>query len=460
MKIQPVSLVRSPGLPWLLRVIDLVLTAGVGVVVCLLWLDDLPQRYIEAFFAGGALVAAVGTITGLYREWHARSLLSSTRRILSTWVTTWVFLLAAMYLLKIGDQYSRGVNVIWFITVPVGLIGYRVILRMLLRRIGWNTRRVAIVGANEIAAALITEMKMHRWMGLNPTCVIDDNAALQGSEIESVPVSGTIDQLAQIVESSDIAEVFICLSQTEYGKMAELFDRLTRTHAIVKYVPDIFSFSLMCARLSSVGGIPVVSVYDSPLSGKGARLTKTIMDKTLATLILTVISPLMIAIAIGVKATSPGPVFYRQTRVGINNRPFEMLKFRSMPVDADARALVWGDAASKTSTRFGSFLRKSSLDELPQFINVLRGEMSIVGPRPERDVFVEQFKHEIPRYMQKHMVKAGITGLAQVNGLRGDTCLKSRVEHDIRYISEWSLWLDVKIILRTVGKVFYDASAR
>ena len=168
----------------------------------------------------------------------------------------------------------------------------------------------------------------------------------------------------------------------------------------------------------------------------------------------------MLLLAAGVKLSSPGPIFYRQTRITEGNKPFQMLKFRSMPVDADKGGAVWGNADKKTNTKFGQFIRKTSLDELPQFINVLKGEMSIVGPRPERDVFVEKFKHEIPRYMQKHMVKAGITGLAQVSGLRGDTCLKTRVEYDLRYISAWSLGMDIKIILQTIGKVFKDSTAK
>ena len=167
----------------------------------------------------------------------------------------------------------------------------------------------------------------------------------------------------------------------------------------------------------------------------------------------------MLALAIGVKTTSPGPIFYRQTRIGWNGRPFEMLKFRSMPVNIEKNGIQWGSAKGKTNTAFGRFIRATSLDELPQFINVLKGDMSIIGPRPERDIFVEKFRHEIPFYMQKHMVKAGISGWAQINGFRGDTSLEKRVEYDLQYINNWSLWLDFKIIILTVFKGFVNKNA-
>ena len=183
-------------------------------------------------------------------------------------------------------------------------------------------------------------------------------------------------------------------------------------------------------------------------------------DKVLALLILLVISPVMLAVALGVKLSSPGPVFYRQERVGLNNRSFGMLKFRSMPVDVEKDGVRWGGATDKATTRFGQFIRQTSLDELPQFLNVLWGDMSIVGPRPERPMFVEQFKNEIPDYMKKHLVKAGITGWAQVHGWRGDTDLKTRIEFDLFYIENWSIWLDLKIIFLTVFKGFLNKNAR
>jgi putative colanic acid biosynthesis UDP-glucose lipid carrier transferase len=208
-----------------------------------------------------------------------------------------------------------------------------------------------------------------------------------------------------------------------------------------------------------VAGIPTLDVSVSPLHGVN-RYIKEIEDRLLALIALLLISPLMLIIALGVKLSSPGPVFYKQERVGWNNRRFVILKFRSMPVDAEANSgAVWAKPGEKRATRFGSFLRKTSLDELPQLINVLRGDMSLVGPRPERPDFVEVFKDQVPNYMKKHMVKAGITGWAQVNGWRGDTDLNQRIEHDLYYIQHWSIWFDLEIALRTVFTGFVNKNA-
>ena len=189
------------------------------------------------------------------------------------------------------------------------------------------------------------------------------------------------------------------------------------------------------------------------------KILKRIEDIVLSIIILTLISPIMLIVAIGVKVTSPGPIFYRQTRVTLNNKNFGMLKFRSMPTNAEQNGAQWGGSKSKTNTIFGQFIRASSLDELPQFLNVLKGDMSIVGPRPERDIFIDKFAQDIPNYMDKHEVKAGITGWAQINGWRGDTSLEKRIEFDLYYINNWTLWFDIKIIFLTIFKGFINKNA-
>ena len=189
------------------------------------------------------------------------------------------------------------------------------------------------------------------------------------------------------------------------------------------------------------------------------KILKRIEDIVVATIILILISPIMLIVAIGVKTTSPGPIFYRQTRVTLNNKNFGMLKFRSMPTNTEQNGAQWGGSKSKTNTKFGQFIRASSLDEIPQFLNVLKGDMSIVGPRPERDIFIKKFAQNIPNYMDKHAVKAGITGWAQINGWRGDTSLEKRIEFDLYYIKNWTLWLDIKIIFLTIFKGFINKNA-
>jgi len=196
-------------------------------------------------------------------------------------------------------------------------------------------------------------------------------------------------------------------------------------------------------------GLPVISLYDTPMSYPLFRMLKRAEDLLIASLILFVIWPVMLVIALGVKLSSPGPIFYRQTRIGWNGKPFSILKFRSMPANLEHNSVVWGNASQKTVSKFGQFIRSTSLDELPQFLNVLIGDMSIVGPRPERDIFIANISADVPRYKQRHMVKVGITGWAQINGFRGDTCLKKRVDCDRYYISHWSLLFDIKIIFKT-----------
>jgi putative colanic acid biosynthesis UDP-glucose lipid carrier transferase len=232
----------------------------------------------------------------------------------------------------------------------------------------------------------------------------------------------------------------------------ELCQQLHSTVVEIKLVPDIASLRLLNYSTTYLDGMPIINLSISPMSLSN-KMIKWLEDKVLASFILMAISPLLIVIAIGIKLTSKGPVFYRQERIGVNGKKFNMLKFRSMPVN-DNKDIIWGNADAKQKTKIGQFLRTTSLDELPQFINVLKGDMSIVGPRPERTVFVEQFKHEIDSYMQKHLVQAGITGWAQVNGWRGDSSLKNRLEYDLFYIENWSLLFDLKIIMMTVYKGF------
>jgi putative colanic acid biosynthesis UDP-glucose lipid carrier transferase len=211
--------------------------------------------------------------------------------------------------------------------------------------------------------------------------------------------------------------------------------------------------------MTEIAGLPVINLTDSPMHGIDA-LVKTIEDLLLATIFLVVTLPLMLAIAIGIKATSRGPAFYRQERVTWNGARFAMLKFRTMPVGAEAKSgPVWANSATPRATPFGAWLRRWSLDELPQFVNVLRGEMSIVGPRPERPEFVARFRQEIPGYMQKHLVKAGITGWAQVNDFRGDTDLAERIRYDLFYIENWSVWFDLRIIAMTIFHVIRSRNA-
>ena len=255
------------------------------------------------------------------------------------------------------------------------------------------------------------------------------------------------------LKEKEIDQVWIALPLRAEARIKELMTKiLVSTSVDVRFVPDIFDFRLLNFSVSEVIGLPVLNLTDSPMFGIN-QLAKAIEDRLVAGISLLILSPVMALISLGVKLSSPGPVFYRQERVSWNGLTFTMLKFRSMPMGAEqSKGAQWATSGDQRPTRFGRFLRRTSLDELPQLINVLKGDMSIVGPRPERPVFIEEFKTEIPDYMQKHLGKAGITGWAQVNGWRGDTDLKTRIEFDIYYIENWSIILDIKIMAMTLIK--------
>ncbi|AOS82834.1 undecaprenyl-phosphate glucose phosphotransferase [Chlorobaculum limnaeum] len=313
-------------------------------------------------------------------------------------------------------------------------------------------KNVSIVGAGKVGQYLINLFNNTPSLGHQISGLYDDDTALIGETIEGVPVIGDLEQACIDAQQGKCDEMYLCLPLGDEKHIMMMLDQLSQSTVVVKYVPDLFAFDLLHSKWMSIKGLPVISVYDTPMSSIVARVLKRAEDVVVASIILMIIWPIMIMIAIGIKVTSPGPVFYKQTRIGWNKLPFTILKFRSMPVGVENNGVNWGNANKKTETKFGRFIRATSLDELPQFINVLIGNMSIVGPRPERDLFIEKISQEVPRYMQRHMVKSGITGWAQINGLRGDTCLKKRIEYDLYYISNWALSLDMKIIFMSIFK--------
>jgi len=246
-------------------------------------------------------------------------------------------------------------------------------------------------------------------------------------------------------------------------KIKQLLNQLTNTTAVVKYIPDLFSFDLMHAKWTDLKGIPIISVFDTPINNTTARFLKRSEDFVLSLLILTLISPILLAISIFIKATSPGPIIFKQQRYGLNGQKIKVYKFRSMTTQDNGSIIKQATKNDARITPIGGFLRRTSLDELPQFINVLQGKMSIVGPRPHAVAHNEEFRQLVPKYMQRHLVKPGITGWAQINGWRGETDtlekMEKRVEYDLHYINNWSLWLDIKIIILTIFKGFINKNA-
>ncbi|MGD8821224.1 MAG: undecaprenyl-phosphate glucose phosphotransferase [Anaerolineae bacterium] len=347
----------------------------------------------------------------------------------------------------------------WLLTVVLVALSRSVLMvvRNWLRRRGYWSDRLLIVGTGDVGWMILQKVRQMPRLGYKVVGFIDGDTA-QGQEIMGVPVLGGMDDIPALIEEYDIQEVIIGRPELSHQELLAIISRCERGQVGIKIFPDLFQIIATELSIGDLGGLPLLSVRDVAL--RGWKLTlKRAVDLVGGTIALILMSPVLILIAVAIKLDSPGPVFYAQERMGLDARPFWCLKFRSMRTDAESDGPGWTTEDDPRVTRLGRFIRRFSVDELPQFINVVLGEMSLVGPRPERPIYVEQFRRSIPRYMDRHREKAGMTGWAQVNGLRGDTSIAERTKYDLWYIENWSLWLDFKIMLRTVFSIFGDRHA-
>jgi len=352
-------------------------------------------------------------------------------------------------------SYSR-LTFVWFGVLNfIFIFGERVALRAILhhlRKRGYNLRQVLIVGAGPLGRRVAQRVLGHPEMGYHIVGLLDDHHAPGVFRNKlNLEVLGKTHDIAKIMERHQVDKVIIALPMQAVRKIAKLVKVCEREGVAADIVPDFFKFIQPRTRVQNFAGLPLVSVRATPVDSFNYRVGKRIFDIVFSVGVLIISAPLLLLIALLVKLTSPGPTFFSQERYGAHRRPFRMLKFRTMRVQTEDHSnMVWTKRDDQRVTVLGAFLRRTSLDELPQFWNVLRGDMSVVGPRPERPFFAQQFKSEVPAYMVRHQVKTGITGWAQVNGWRGDTSIKRRVEHDLYYIENWTFALDLKIILMTV----------
>ena len=448
----------------LLRLADPIVIVVVGWAAQSFYLGTgvAPPTYWVAMLAVALLSLAVFPATGLYRPQRGASLVEDMRALASGWLLLLAIGVFLAFVTKTGDLYSRVWVALWFVAGFLAQTAMRIGLRLSLRslrRRGYNLRHICIVGAGELGREVALRLRRAPWSGLSLRGFFDDAPGLAGTSVEGIPVLGKIDALYPYLEQSGVDQVWIALPLSAEESIRRLVIELRRHAVQVRYVPDIFGFQLLRHSFSEVAGMPVIGLTDTPLEGF-QRVFKTLEDYLLGGVAALLTAPLLLAIAVGIKLTSTGPVLYRQERVTWNGRRFTMLKFRSMPVGSERTSgPVWSQQADPRATRLGALLRRYSLDELPQLFNVLHGDMSLVGPRPERPEFVAQFRQEIPGYMQKHMVKAGITGWAQVNDLRGSSNLGKRIQYDLYYIDNWSLWFDLRILALTVWHVFRSRNA-
>ena len=449
----------------ILRVCDPTLTVVVGLVAYRVYLGSFapPEHYLLFLAVGALAIAAVFPLFKLYDPQRGAGLADELRRLLVAWLLLAALTGGTIFATKTGDGYSRVWVSAWLAGGFAVTAALRLSVRLGLRSLrihGRNQRHVAIVGAGTFGRTVATRLAQSPWTGFNVQGFYDDDPAKVGDTVADRPVFSLDDRLPADVAAGNIDQVWIALPLRAETRIREILTML-REHAVeIRFVPDIYSFHLLNHSVTEVAGLPVISLTETPMSGVN-RLVKAVEDYVLVTLLLLLAAPAMLLIAIGVKLSSKGPVFYRQERVTWNGERFVMLKFRTMPVDVEATSgPVWTRRGERRATPFGALLRRTSLDELPQFLNVLHGEMSLVGPRPERPEFVERFRQEIPGYMQKHLVKAGITGWAQVNDLRGDSDLAQRIQYDLYYIDNWSLWFDLRILVLTLWHILKSHNAR
>lgn len=359
-------------------------------------------------------------------------------------------------------NFSRRL-VVYFYVINILLITaerntIRIVLRSARSR-GYNLKHILLVGYSSAAEGFVDRVKQNPEWGYQIRGILDDKKE-RGSEYNGIRIIGSIDDLDYILEQNALDEIAITLSLGDYEKLRHIVALCEKSGVHTKFIPDYGNIIPTVPYMEDLQGLPVIHIRHVPLNNMSNAAVKRAVDIFGSIVGIVLFSPIMLIVAVLIKLTSPGPVIYCQERVGLHNRPFKMYKFRSMTVqDPGKEKSRWTTRGDSRVTPIGKLIRKTSIDETPQFFNILKGDMSLVGPRPERPFFVEKFKEEIPRYMIKHQVRPGLTGWAQVNGYRGDTSIMKRIEHDLYYIENWSFGFDFKILFLTVFKGFINKNA-
>ncbi len=372
-----------------------------------------------------------------------------------------VLLMAGWYLIA-QIHFSRTMMAMFYgINIVLTTLG-RSLIRMLLqyfREKGYNLKYILLVGYSRAAEEYIKRINANPQWGYVVRGILDDMVP-SGTVYKGVKVVGRIENLLYILPQNKLDEIAITLSLKDYDNLEHIVDLCEKSGVHTKFIPDYNSLFPSRPYTEDLMGLPVINIRYVPLTNTLNWCTKRVMDVLVSLVGLVISLPIMLIAAIAIKCTSRGPVIFKQERIGLHNKPFRMYKFRTMEVQKPSQEEKgWTKKDDPRVTRVGKFLRRTSIDELPQLFNIIKGDMSVVGPRPERPQFVEQFKEEIPRYMVKHQVRPGLTGWAQINGYRGDTSIKRRIEHDIFYIENWTLSFDIKIMFLTIFKGFINKNA-
>ena len=400
-------------------------------------------------------------LCGLYKPLRGKPISTEFYNIIKVTVLSILILTASTFFYR-EESFSRIQAAYFWVLVTFLIIVSHMLVRVILmeaRKRGFNLRHLLIIGSGDLGQMVAEKISLHPEFGMNIVGFLTGHPEKIGSEVSGSKVLGLYQDVSKIIKKYNIDQLYIALPLHAHDRMGKILENLEEETVDIKVVPDLIKFMNLQAGVEELDGLPVVNLNESPLYGWNIVIKRT-SDIVLSALAIFVSSPLLLLIAIIIKLESRGPVIFRQERAGLDGKGFEMYKFRSMRVDAeDKTGPVWASKEDDRRTRLGTFLRKTSFDELPQLFNVLCGDMSLVGPRPERPVFVKDFKKSIPRYMLRLKMKAGLTGWAQVNGWRGNTSLDKRIEFDLYYIKNWSLFFDFKIILLTFWKGFVNPHA-
>lgn len=439
-----------------------------------LWLDwiplfkEMPGTYLEFkvymsylwFILPGYLVILL--TNGVYRPQRSSSRFLEIMRIVRINIVGMFYIMALLFLVKEINISRLFLAVFFLMNVFLELL-YRFVLRRTLRKLrkeGYNIKHVILVGYSRTTEGLIDRMMAHSQWGYHVIGILDDSMEI-GTRYKGIPVIGPLSSLEQQLEKYDLDEINITMRMDDYARLAEIVAMCEKSGVHTKFLPDYQDIIPTIPYMEDLEGLPVVHIRKVPLSSSELnRFIKRSMDLILGTIALLIAAIPMLVVAIIIKCTSKGPIFYAQKRVGFRNKEFMMYKFRSMEVQEESKEkTAWTTFKDPRVTPIGKFIRKTSIDELPQIWNVLKGDMSLVGPRPERPFYVEKFKEEIPRYMVKHQVRPGMTGWAQVNGYRGDTSIRKRIDYDLYYIENWTPGFDLLIMFLTVFKGFINKNA-
>jgi putative colanic acid biosynthesis UDP-glucose lipid carrier transferase len=448
------------------RLLDCSILLGALLLACLIQGVQPDEKYYLLAALSVMFFLVASSFSDLYTSWRLSSLHREAITLFAVLAVVASMLVGVGFFSKTSAEFSRLIVLNWGLLAIALLLVERVALRITLRAVrstGMNTRSLAIAGIGKTAQNVAKQVEAADWAGMTIIGHFDDLArGVTNDSTQPLKSAGTLADLVSLARRGEVDYVYIALPTREDDRILQLINDLADTTASVVVVPDLFIFQLNQARWTDFGGLPIVSIYESPFEGMNGTL-KRIEDVVLSSLILLVIALPMLVIAAIIKLTSKGTVLFKQRRYGLNGKVVEVWKFRSMSASDDGATVTQAQKSDPRVTPFGAFLRRTSLDELPQFINVLMGDMSVVGPRPHAVAHNEQYRGLIPGYMLRHKVKPGITGWAQINGWRGETDtlekMQRRVECDLEYMRNWSLWLDLKIVALTVFKGFMSKNA-